>query len=290
MSSEPHPPAPDHISPGPDLGVAALGRLESLATELAVEAGRLVTQERPSAVSSAATKSSDTDIVTVMDTRSEALLRGRLSVRRPEDAILGEEGDDRPGTSGLTWVLDPIDGTVNYLYDLPMYAVSVAVATGDPRSGAWAPVAGAVCVPRLGVVWHARKGGGAWRRELAQARDIPVRVSAQSDLHHALLGTGFGYLPQTRAAQGVTVAALLPLVRDIRRIGSAAYDLCLVAQGSLDVYYESGLHPWDLAAGWLLVCEAGGVVADGGSGPPDGMLTVAGNRVLVSRLQELLAH
>ncbi len=290
------------------LGVT-LDELERLATRVAVTAGRLIVDERPRVVSASSTKSSPTDIVTVMDTRAEDLIRRLLLEARPDDAVLGEEGDDHLGTSGVTWVVDPIDGTVNYLYDIPAYAVSVAAAIGDPSvPGEWQVLAGAVADPALRRVFHAALGTGArvtgWD-DLAHlgaasptgaasavdaasptggSRSTELRVGLAADLSGALVGTGFGYTPTRRREQAELLLDLLPQVRDIRRIGSAALDLCSVASGSLDGFYEHGLNPWDMAAGWLMVTEAGGSVTGPAGGAPSSALTVAANRVLQPQL------
>jgi myo-inositol-1(or 4)-monophosphatase len=267
-----------------------LAELERLCVDIAVEAGRFIRDERPARVGVAATKSTETDVVTVMDRRSEELLRRLIQEARPHDGILGEEGADVAGTSGLTWVIDPIDGTVNYLYEVPAYAVSVAVAVGDVRTdGGWRPVAGAIADPCHRRVHHARRGGGAWTRsECPGPTDEPVRlaVSAEDQLGRALLATGFGYRPEKRARQAQVLARVLPQVRDIRRIGSAALDLVRVAEGSVDAYAESGINAWDLAAGWLVVEEAGGVVV-GEDDSPGKALTVAAGRGLVEMVREL---
>ncbi|ADU48449.1 inositol monophosphatase family protein [Intrasporangium calvum] len=280
--------APDRFDAG-ELSTARLEELERLCVELALASGRLIRDERPRHVGVAATKSTDTDIVTVMDQRSEELLHRLIREARPEDGILGEEGVDVTGTSGLTWVIDPIDGTVNYLYDIPAYAVSVAVVTGDARSeGQWRPVAGAVADPSLSVVHHARRGGGAWtsRESAPGAEGRRLSVSTQDRLGRALLATGFGYDPEVRARQAEVLRAVLPRVRDIRRIGSAALDLVRVAEGSVDAYAESGINAWDLAAGWVIVEEAGGVVV-GRAGPPGKALTVAAGPALVEPVRAL---
>lgn len=268
-----------------------LVELERLAVGLAVGAGRLVRQERPDGLGVARTKSTDLDVVTVMDTRSEEHLRGRLAELRPHDGVLGEEGTGISGTSGLTWVLDPIDGTVNYLYDLPGYAVSVAVVEGDPTTpGAWRPLAGAVANPSTHEVFHARRGGGAWLSWFGTEADpgagsgptgkggpVPLCVTDVPDLSQVLLATGFAYDREVRAGQAEVVADLLPRVRDIRRAGAAAVDLCHVAAGRVDAYYEAGCHVWDIAAGTLVVTEAGGVVTGlGRDEPPSEAMTVAG--------------
>jgi len=286
------------LLPEPALGQAGavrpglmqdLGALEGLAVAAAVAAGRFVVDERPAGLAAAGTKSSPTDVVTLMDTGAEDLLRAMILASRPDDAILGEEGEDRGGTSGVTWVLDPIDGTVNYLYGIPAYAVSVAAVVGDPRApGRWEVLAGAVCDPSQRRVYHARRGGGARVSTMEAHLEGTLSVGSATDLGQALVGTGFGYREATRRGQAETLTRVLPAVRDIRRIGSAALDLCAVAGGRLDGYYEQGLNPWDLAAGWLLVAEAGGVVTGPGSGPPSAELTVAANRALHGQLLALV--
>ena len=268
-----------------DVPAADREALERLALELAVETGLLV-QDRPTGVDVHHTKSTDLDVVTVMDERAEAHLRCRLAEARPDDAVLGEEGSGvSAGTTGLTWVLDPIDGTVNYLYGLPAYAVSVAVVVGDPTSaGAWTPVAGAVSSPATGEVFHARAGGGAYRRRLgpdglddAQEPDR-LTVTDVHDLGQVLMATGFSYDRGRREGQASVARDLLPRVRDLRRMGAAALDLCHVGAGRVDVYYEWGVHPWDIAAGVLVVTEAGGVVSGlaEGSAPSRAMVVAGG--------------
>lgn len=266
-----------------------LAELERLCVEFAAAAARFIRDERPDAVRVDDTKSSHTDVVTVMDRRSEALLHGLIRQARPDDGILGEEGADVAGRSGLTWVIDPIDGTVNYLYDIPAYAVSVAVVTGDARlDGQWTPVAGAVADPSLRLVHHARRDGGARTVPEPGVPGTPrtLRVSPERDLGSALLATGFGYEAEVRARQAEVLRRVLPQIRDIRRIGSAALDLVRVAEGSVDAYAESGLNAWDFAAGWLIVEEAGGLVV-GADGRPGKALTVAAGPDLVEPLRRL---
>ncbi len=285
----PVPGVPRVPQPGVDLAGVDLAGLERLAVAVAVEAGRLIVDERPLHVSAASTKSSPTDVVTVMDTRAEELIHGRLLAARPDDGILGEEGADHRGSSGITWVVDPIDGTVNYLYEIPAYAVSVAAVSGDPRvPGAWQVLAAAVADPPRGRVFHARVGGGARLSTVDGALVSTLGVGVVGDLAGALVGTGFGYTEEKRRAQGQLLLEVLPLVRDIRRIGSAALDLCFVAAGLLDGYYEVGLNPWDLAGGWLVVTEAGGVVTGPGGGGPSDRLTVAGNPTVHAALAAIV--
>ncbi|WP_353508862.1 inositol monophosphatase family protein [Intrasporangium sp.] len=284
----------DPTTDAPGLSDLMIEALERLCIDFALAAGRLIRDDRPRSVGVAATKSTDTDVVTVMDQRSEELLHRLIRSARPDDGVLGEEGVDVVGSSGLTWIVDPIDGTVNYLYDIPAYAVSVAVVTGDARTdGAWRPVAGAVSDPSRRVVHHARRGGGAWSRpepsdSTSHPADAPRRltVSSQARLGRALLATGFGYDPEVRARQADVLRRVLPQVRDIRRIGSAALDLVRVAEGTVDAYAESGINAWDVAAGWLIVEEAGGVVVGVGSRPGKA-LTVAAGPALVEPMRAL---
>lgn len=199
-------------------------------------------------------KTTPTDPVTVVDTDTERLLRERLAQLRPGDPILGEEGGgpgDSTGTpsDSVTWVLDPIDGTVNFVYSIPAYAVSVAAQVGGIS------VAGAVADVVGGKVYSAAVGLGAHVTDAWGTHQL--RCTGVDNLSMALLGTGFGYSTRRRAAQAELLARMLPMVRDVRRIGSAALDLCMVAAGQLDAYYEHGLQVWDQAAGALIAAEAG---------------------------------
>ena len=250
--------------------------LMELAERVAREAGRLVVDERPRLLEVSATKSTATDIVTEMDTRSERLVIDRLVAARPDDGFLGEEGASRAGTSGVRWVVDPIDGTVNYLYDLPAYAVSIAAEVGGRV------VAAAVVNPAAGAAWTAARGHGAW----LDGAPLPVLGAPTLDL--ALVATGFGYDARRRARQARLLADLLPRVRDVRRMGAASLDLCAVATGRVDAFYEQGLKPWDLAAGGL-VAEEAGVRVTGLRGAEAGeQLVVAAREPLVSELLALL--
>ena len=197
-----------------------------------------------------ATKSSTTDMVTEMDQRSEALIVEHLLGARPDDGILGEEGTERSGSSGVTWVIDPLDGTTNYLYGYPGFSVSIA-AVGDEGT-----LAATVVDPIHRETWTATPGGGA------RCNGEPLTGPAGPALGDTLLATGFSYDPARRARQGQVLAAVLPQVRDVRRGGGAAVDLCWVAGGRVDAFYERGLAPWDLAAGALIAAEAGARVAD----------------------------
>jgi myo-inositol-1(or 4)-monophosphatase len=276
--------------PGQTPSEVVLRELEDLAIAAARAAGRFIVQERPRSLGVLDTKSSINDIVTVMDQQSEALLRDHLLGARPDDAILGEEGGASEGTSGITWVIDPIDGTVNYLYEIPAYCVSVAAVIGDSgTAGQWRPIAGAICNPITTEIFHARVGGGA--HVLQGDDDTAIGVNSVEVLLQSLVATGFGYRPEVRARQGEVLAAILPEIRDIRRGGSAALDLCAVACGRVDAYYESGLNPWDLAAGWLIASEAGALVSGlNNLGPGQAAVVAAGPGIhgsLLSRLEAL---
>ncbi|MGZ4629282.1 inositol monophosphatase family protein [Oryzihumus sp.] len=266
-----------------------LAALERLAVDTAHEAGRFIVDERPGGLGVAQTKSSATDVVTVMDQGCEKLLRALLGAARPDDAILGEEDGATDGTSGITWVVDPIDGTVNYLYEIPAYCVSVGAVVGDPtRPGHWRPVAGAVYNPVSGEMFHARLGAGAHLVDAAGQRSR-LRAGEVDTLGQALVATGFGYRAEVRRAQAVVLAELIPHIRDIRRAGSAALDLCAVAAGRVDAYYERGLNPWDLAAGWLVATEAGALVSGLPGRPPAKELVVAAGAPLAAALGARLA-
>lgn len=261
--------------------------LVHVAEVLAREAGALILDGRRRHVSVAATKTSAQDVVTAMDLASEALLRRRLAELRPDDGILGEEEGYEPGTSGVTWVVDPIDGTVNYLYGLPAYAVSVAAVStpdgsGPPDPATWTALAGCVFAPEDGRTYTAGRGLGAWLDGRV------LRVNVARPLIDSLVGTGFGYTASRRTSQARIVAELLPQVRDIRRVGSAALDLCTLAAGGLDLYYERGLQPWDLAAGALVAQEAGAQVTGLRGQPAQEAMTVAGSAERVTELIGLL--
>lgn len=209
---------------------------------------------------SVATKSTPTDVVTASDHALEVLIRERLGQLRPGDAVVGEEHGSTAGESRTIWVVDPIDGTVNFLYGMPWYAVSVA-AVRDGRS-----VAGAVFEPAAGRLWSAAEGAGS------TCDGRPLRVSGATELSLSLLGTGFSYRAERRVRQVRMVSGLLPRVRDVRRAGSASLDLCAVAAGWVDAYLEHGCNWWDWAAAALIAQEAGAVVRTpgaGGSAPPD---------------------
>jgi len=238
-------------------------QLRTVAEALAAEAAAFVRRRRGEVFGADAgtdgddavqTKTTPTDPVTVVDTETERLLRDRLAQLRPGDAILGEEGGGPTDPVGaapgaVTWVLDPIDGTVNFVYGIPAYAVSVAAQVdGVSVAGAVADVVG-------GRLYSAAGGLSAHVTDAEGTRRL--QCSAVDDLSRALVGTGFAYSGRRRTVQAQLVSQILPVVRDVRRIGSAALDLCMVAAGRLDAYYEHGLNAWDSAAGALIAAEAG---------------------------------
>ncbi|WP_307832197.1 inositol monophosphatase family protein [Prauserella cavernicola] len=236
--------------------------LTSVAEQVAAEAAELVRNARESMLAgrevAVDTKTSATDVVTAVDRESEQFIRGRLAELRPGEPVLGEEEGGRAGDA-VTWVVDPIDGTVNFLYGIPEFAVSVAAQIGGVS------VAGAVVEPVSGRRWTATRGAGSW------LDGRPLRVSRPERLELSLLATGFAYQAERRARQAQLVAGLLGHVRDIRRPGSAALDLCAVAAGWTDAYFEHGLQRWDWAAGALIAAEAGAVVSLPGEDPELGL-------------------
>jgi myo-inositol-1(or 4)-monophosphatase len=266
--------------------------LLSIAMDAAAQAGRLLDswrgRERPEVID---TKSSPTDVVTEMDRRSEALITGLIRAVRPGDAVLGEEGgqspggQDRPGAPRVRWVVDPLDGTVNYLYGLPDWAVSIAAEVDGTV------LAGVVEVPRRGERFTAMAGRGAWLYcDGDPGIAIPLRCTTGVPLGRALVGTGFGYDPGRRRVQGEVIAAVLPRVRDIRRGGSASVDLCSVAAGRLDAFFERGLNYWDYAAGSLIAREAGAVVGGLSGRAESTSMTVAAGPDLYPQLEAFLAR
>lgn len=260
----------------------SIPELVQLCKTVARVAGEYVRENTPERVEVAATKTTDTDVVTAMDRACEQLIKDAIAAERPADGFLGEESAGVRGSSGLTWVVDPIDGTVNYLYGLDSYAVSVAVVAGDPTPAGWDILAGAIYDIPGGEIWWAGQGQGAWH----EGRQL--RIEGAVPLDKALVGTGFGYAAARRAYQAALLTHVLPQIRDIRRIGSAALDLCRVAAGRLDALYEIGLHPWDYAAGTLLVTEAGGITSGLGAEPVSEEMFIAGSGSLVAALRDSL--
>jgi len=230
-------------------------QLRTVAVAAATGAAKVVTGYAGSRLNDVRTKSSPTDLVSEADRSSEQFIAAFLHDARPDDAVRGEEGTSMAGTSGISWVADPLDGTTNFFFGLPAYSVSVAAcADGEP-------VAGAVVDCSRDEVWSAARGGGALRGTQ------PCRVAhGRSQLATALVATGFAYRPERRARQAAVVARVISQVRDIRRVGSAALDLCWLADGRYDAFFESGLNEWDWAAGRLICEEAGaayGALDDG---------------------------
>jgi myo-inositol-1(or 4)-monophosphatase len=252
--------------------------LVQLAVELAEAAAELLIAGRDPAHPdwTTGTKSSPTDHVTEIDQASERLIVEGIRRARPDDAILGEEGTEHSGTSGLRWVIDPLDGTTNFVYGLPAYAVSIAVEQ-DGRA-----IAGVVVDAARSETFTATLGGGAW------LGSQPISCRSTDDLSLALVGTGFSYDAGRRGRQGAVVASLLPMVRDIRRVGAAAIDLCWVACGRLDAFYERGLQPWDHAAGALIVAEAGAEATDLEGRPPSAAFALAASPGLARQLRPVL--
>ncbi|WP_374953522.1 inositol monophosphatase family protein [Pseudoclavibacter sp. RFBG4] len=242
-----------------------------MAVTVATEAAELVAARRLEGVAVADTKSSSVDIVTASDRESEAHIRRRLEGLRPGDGFFGEESDASASTTGLTWVVDPIDGTVNYLYGYPNYAVSVAVVVGDPGSepSSFTTLAAAVVNPEGRETFTAVRGQGAW------CNGGRLHVDAAPPLELALVGTGFSYSAERRVQQAEQWMALAGRVRDLRRVGAASLDLCNIAINRLDAYYESGLNPWDHAGAALVAREAGAVVVGEGLGREGRRLIIA---------------
>jgi myo-inositol-1(or 4)-monophosphatase len=251
--------------------------LLAIAVEAAEAAGGMLLERFRVPASGVQRKASTTDMVSDADRDAEALIRERLRATRPEDGIVGEEGGESEGSSGLRWVIDPLDGTTNFLFGVPQWAVSVACE--DAEGG----LAGVVFSPCHGETFTATRGGGAW------LGDRRLAVSDKADLADALIATGFSYLPSERAAEAAVAARLLPLVRDIRRAGAASLDIVWTAAGRYDGYYEVPTHHWDWAAGVVIAREAGAIVTElapvGPSGPG---LVIAGPK-LHDALRDLVA-
>ena len=252
--------------------------LLDLAVEIAVSAGELLLDRFGSGVTGVDTKSTPTDPVSDADRDSERLVLDRISDARPDDGIISEEGEGIPSRSGVTWIVDPLDGTVNYLFGIPVWGVSVAVH--DPLGA----LIGVVVDPTRKEVFSALRGEGA------AVNGRPARVSAKAEPATALIGTGFSYEAEARSVQAERLVRVLPRVRDVRRAGSAAIDLAWTACGRLDGFFEAPMKLWDRAAGELLIAEAGGVVtpleAPGGREEDTGV--VAANPDLHRALNELV--
>lgn len=231
----------------------ALIEIQSAAERIAREAVALVQDTNRAQIQPTGTKSSSADVVTATDQAVELLIRDRIAAFRPQDSVIGEEGDDSPGTSDVEWIIDPIDGTVNFIYGIPAFAVSIGIRI------AGRPSIGVVVNAHTGTEYSAVAGGMATR----DGQVIGVRMPESMQL--ALVATGFGYESTLRAQQAQDVARMLPSVRDIRRLGSCALDLCGVAEGSVNCYVEEGPHVWDYAAGQVIAESAGARFAIGRS-------------------------
>lgn len=252
-------------------------QLRATAVAVAQQVGDLVLRMRLAGADQVLTKTSDTDVVTAADKAAERLARRLLAQWRPGEPVLGEEeGGEGSTTGGLCWVVDPIDGTVNYLYGIPQWGVSIGVE--DDRG----TLVGVVFDPAKDELWQAVRGRGS------TLNGSSLRCSAASTLGQSLVATGFGYDERRRAAQARILPSLLPTVRDIRRLGSGALDLCAVAAGRVDAYYEQGLSPWDLSAGRLIATEAGARVGGLHGKPASHDLVVAAAPGVFDALHDLL--
>jgi myo-inositol-1(or 4)-monophosphatase len=258
-----------------------LDELHEVAVAAAREAADLAYAGQRDGVVVAGTKSSASDVVTEMDRRCEALLVDRILSARPDDGLLGEEGADHVGETGIRWVIDPIDGTVNYLYGHPSWAVSVAAEIDGVT------VVGVVVAPALGETYVGLQGRGAHRHDATGSHRL--RVNDPVELEAALVSTGFGYTVERRTGQARVVEQVLPRVRDIRRGGACSVDLCYLAAGRIDAYYERGPQPWDLAAGGLIAQEAGARIEGLHGGHAGEDLIVAAGPHLFRPLHDLLA-
>lgn len=248
-------------------------QLLALAQSVATHAGQLL-MERPSSFD-LTEKSTAIDFATQMDEKAEAYIVETLLAARPDDGIVAEEGAARESSSGITWVIDPLDGTVNYFYGLPGWNVSIAARDSQGS------LVGVVNAPTINSIWHAVRGQGAFHNGQA------IRSTSGVSLDRALIGTGFAYDVADRTEQVAMTSTLLPRIRDIRRMGSAAVDLCHVGMGALDGYFERGLKEWDWAAGALVATEAGASVIHRGDGQRK--LTIAAGPGLFTELQDALA-
>ncbi|QVQ53486.1 inositol monophosphatase [Spiractinospora alimapuensis] len=252
--------------------------LRKIAVEVAVAGANRAAELRRRGVTVAASKKSPEDIVTQADREVEELIRSEVTAARPDDGFCGEESPAVTGTSGLHWLVDPIDGTVNYLYGQSPCSVSVAVVEGEPEPTTWRALAASVVNIDSGEVYSAARGRGA------ELDGRPLSVGTNDNPSLALVATGFGYFPEERMRQAEVIRNLVGVVRDLRRVGSAALDLCAVGAGRLDMFYERGLNAWDIAAGTLVAQEAGAKVLglDGEAASP--AMIIATNLALARSL------
>ncbi|OZM77842.1 inositol monophosphatase family protein [Pseudonocardia sp. MH-G8] len=273
-----HPTAADRKATLPTIDAL---ELLDVARAVAAEAGALAADMRSTGISVQSTKSNQLDIVTQADTAVEALIRERLTSARPVDGFLGEETGETAGASGITWIVDPIDGTVNYLYGSPYYAVSIA-ATVQEGNGRRTSLAGCVHAPALSVTYTAAIG------HPARLDDRPVLVNAKVPLEKALVSTGIPYDLAQRARVLETIAALTPRIRDLRLVGAASLEICGVAEGRTDAHFQRGLPAWDYAAAALIAAQAGADVRGASGGPPGNELLLIADRQLADELDPLL--
>lgn len=258
--------------------------LVDTALDIAREAAALAAERRRGIVEVAGLKSSSVDVVTAVDREIETLIRQRLAERQPGDGFLGEEGGRAERTTSLTWVVDPIDGTVNYLYGIPQFAISIAVVEGEPTPQGWQEVAGVVIDVSSGREFTATRGGGAF------ANGKPIAVNAPTSLGQSLLSTGFSYSQEIRTSQAQVMARVMPHIRDIRRMGAAALDLTAIAAGQMDIYFERMLQPWDHAAGVLIAREAGAEVRGWNGAAPDIDWLLAAHPEVIDEIESILVE
>ena len=282
MLADPRPTDPRPTDPRPSVPTPAA--LLEIAETVAREAAELAARRRAEGVEVAETKSSAVDVVTYTDREVETFVRQRLAELRPGDGFFGEEGEPDGSTTGLTWVVDPIDGTVNFVYGIPQWAVSIAVIEGGPDPLTWRALAAVVANPASGETFTASVGGGAWLggRRLA--------VSSPPSLEQTLLATGFSYDADRRVRHAEALVRVVGRVRDLRRFGAASLDLCAVAAGRVDAYVERGLKPWDHAAGVLVAAEAGAVVRGEVGQAPSESLTFVASPTISADLDDLVVE
>jgi myo-inositol-1(or 4)-monophosphatase len=251
--------------------------LAALAIDIAQRVGAVALDGRRRGLTRVSTKSTSTDMVTEYDTLTEASIFAALREARPDDTIVGEEGASHVGSSGITWYVDPIDGTTNFLYDLPTWAVSIGAHDADGHG-----LVGVVHAPALGETFHATRGGGAF------LNGSPIRCNNEVDLTRALVATGFNYSPANRVIQARRIPYIIDKIRDVRRFGAASLDMCFVACGRYDAYYEEHLFPWDISAGSIIATEAGCAIRnidDLGNAPS---AVLVSNPTLSDSIHELL--
>jgi len=252
--------------------------LVNLGTSIAHEVGAVALAGRKRGLREVSTKSTSTDMVTEYDKLTEASIITALRAARPNDSIVAEEGGGHNGDSGITWFVDPIDGTTNFLYDLPTWTVSLGAHDADGE------LAAVVFCPPLGETYTATRGGGAF------LNGTRIYCNEINNIAHCLIATGFNYSPDNRLIQAARIPKIIANIRDIRRLGSASLDLCFVAVGRYDAYYEEHLFPWDLAAGTLIAKESGCIIGsiDGGEVQPSAIL--ASPPGVFTQIQDLIKN